>query len=268
MLSHSMKKRFDTFVDAILAIVITIMALELPQINSKNYALNNVLVAVLVYFVSFCFVGSIWYQLARTSDEVKQISKKIMLLELMMVFIISLIPNLTMAMVANATKYTVMLYGMTLLIVESLMRIVSFSTLKKRYSNTADFIRSYLDILGSFTHGTFLLNIVLLILGWFYPKIAMGFYLLIPVRSFLTIDNERVENQLITRMSYSERKIFDKLSIKQKRKLIKLMRSYRIKPAAITVKNLKTKKWQAFVKSVSNELNLDSNEIENWFLQK
>lgn len=57
MISKELKTRLDTFIDAILAIIITIMVLELPAQSWEHHAnITNFFLAVGVYAVSFCFV--------------------------------------------------------------------------------------------------------------------------------------------------------------------------------------------------------------------
>ena len=58
-----LKKRLDAFSDAIIAIIITIIVLELP-IHVVNGTVDYVQLfrSVGIYIVSFCFVANLWYQ--------------------------------------------------------------------------------------------------------------------------------------------------------------------------------------------------------------
>ncbi|MCQ9153950.1 TMEM175 family protein [Pediococcus acidilactici] len=58
-----LKERMDAFSDAVIAIIITIMVLELPL--PQHDALSEYLQfgkSIGIFFISFCFVANIWYQ--------------------------------------------------------------------------------------------------------------------------------------------------------------------------------------------------------------
>lgn len=82
MISEDLKTRLDTFIDAILAIIITIMVLELPAESWQNHThISAFFLAVGIYAVSFCFVANIWYQQATLFSQVKQIPRRIVIWE-------------------------------------------------------------------------------------------------------------------------------------------------------------------------------------------
>ena len=95
MISEDLKTRLDTFIDAILAIIITIMVLELPAESWQNHThISAFFLAVGIYAVSFCFVANIWYQQATLFSQVKQIPRRIVIWEFILVFLLSLVPAL------------------------------------------------------------------------------------------------------------------------------------------------------------------------------
>lgn len=52
-------ERLNTFNDAIIAIIITIMALDLPvTVKAHVLQLKPLFLAIMIYFISFCFVAN------------------------------------------------------------------------------------------------------------------------------------------------------------------------------------------------------------------
>ncbi len=60
MNSEKIKDRLDTFVDAILAIIATVMVLELPiKIVNRQIDFVNLFISIGVSLVGFCFLANI-----------------------------------------------------------------------------------------------------------------------------------------------------------------------------------------------------------------
>jgi uncharacterized membrane protein len=114
MISEDLKTRLDTFIDAILAIIITIMVLELPAESWQNHThISAFFLAVGIYAVSFCFVANIWYQQATLFSQVKQIPRRIVIWEFILVFLLSLVPALTRLMSGDVEVLSVVIYGVS-----------------------------------------------------------------------------------------------------------------------------------------------------------
>jgi uncharacterized membrane protein len=90
-------ERLETFSDAVFAVIITIMALELeaPQGHTLEAVRDDLLPGLIVYALSFTFVGIFWnnhHHLLRAADR---ISGAAMWTNLFLLFWLSLIPVLT-----------------------------------------------------------------------------------------------------------------------------------------------------------------------------
>src|SRR5437762_8871097 len=88
--------RVEAFSDSVMAVIITIMAFELrPPQGAGLDAIRDQLPGVLVYMLSFVFVGIYWnnhHHLLRAADR---ISGTVMWANLFLLFWLSLIPVLT-----------------------------------------------------------------------------------------------------------------------------------------------------------------------------
>ena len=93
-------ERMVLFSDAVFAIAITLMAIEIkaPEaigINSQEAFLQHlgpVLPAIFAYIVSFIFVGYTWYQHLQLFSLLKDYNKGVVLRNLIMLFFIGLFP--------------------------------------------------------------------------------------------------------------------------------------------------------------------------------
>lgn len=110
------KSRLEAFSDGVIAIIITIMVLELkiPQGADLN-ALKSVSPVLMSYVLSFAFVGVYWNNHHHLLHVVKHISAGIMWANLNLLFWLSLIPFDTAWMGENHTQpFPVAFYALLL----------------------------------------------------------------------------------------------------------------------------------------------------------
>ena len=94
--------RFETFFDAIIAIVITVLVLKIPQPASPTLdavlSLNTMYVA---YFISFMILYNLWYANHNLFNLVESIDNTALWIYGIMTFVISLIPYFTIWLANN-----------------------------------------------------------------------------------------------------------------------------------------------------------------------
>ena len=93
-------ERMILFSDAVFAIVITLMAIEirLPETGGKEgalplgQALEHLLPVIVSYCISFVFIGAIWYQHLRMFSLLKDYDRGLIVRNLVLLFFVSLFP--------------------------------------------------------------------------------------------------------------------------------------------------------------------------------
>ena len=97
--------RLEAFSDGVLAVIITIMALELKAPEGADFhSLRDRLPALLIYILSFTFVGIYWNNHHHLLRAARRISAGVMWSNLHLLFWLSLIPVLTEWVGENHTK--------------------------------------------------------------------------------------------------------------------------------------------------------------------
>ncbi len=112
------KSRLEAFSDGVLAIIITIMVLEIDIPESSDWSELKHLVPVFIsYLFSFIYIGIYWGNHHHLLHSVKKVTSGIMLANLNLLFWLSLIPFSTGWMGENHfAKNTVAVYGAILLV--------------------------------------------------------------------------------------------------------------------------------------------------------
>lgn len=111
------KGRLEAFSDAVIAIILTIMVLELKVPHGESWAaLRPLLPVFLSYAMSFVFLSIYWNNHHHLLQAVRQVNGRILWANLHLLFWLSLIPFVTAWMGENHfTSVPVALYGVVML---------------------------------------------------------------------------------------------------------------------------------------------------------
>lgn len=193
-----MKERVVVFGDAIIAIILTIIVLELPIQTAANGVVDmySLFRAVGIYFISFCFVANLWFQTGYAFNKIDQVKNKDLVVYLLLLFFLSLVPSATRLLIEDTTKQTLLIYGVLTLIVTFVMRRLivaltgqSLKDVEQRKRRVNELNRQDLLSIG--------FRIVVLIFGLFYVRPALIIYLILPILAFLQNIVDREEDNLI-----------------------------------------------------------------------
>ena len=112
------KTRLEAFSDGVLAIIITIMVLELKIPHGSDWKeLRELIPTFISYGLSFSYIGIYWGNHHHLLHSVKHVTSGMMLANLNLLFWLSLVPFSTAWMGENHfDTNTVALYGMVLLL--------------------------------------------------------------------------------------------------------------------------------------------------------
>lgn len=169
--------RVEAFSDGVLAIIITIMVLELepPKKHSVEGLLEDLPIFV-SYVVSFVYISLYWYRHHQLFKKTKAINKKILWINMLLLFWVSLIPFTTSWIGSDHINIVpVTLYGSVLFISEMSFLILERSIVK--YNNNAS-VGTYKLKIDTFF---LILYILGLSLGFVNIYFALGSFFLIGI---------------------------------------------------------------------------------------
>ncbi|KMQ58469.1 hypothetical protein ACM46_22470 [Chryseobacterium angstadtii] len=187
------KGRLEAFSDGVLAIIITIMVLELKVPEGSNWAnLKPLIPKFLAYIFSFIYVGIYWNNHHHLFQAVKKINGSILWANLHLLFWLSLMPVATEWIGAtHFAKNPVAAYGICLIMSAVAYTILENLIIRCEGENSK---------LKEAIHTKFkeYISIVFYVLGiavsFFYPYIAIGFYYIVAL--IWLIPDRRIEKTL------------------------------------------------------------------------
>jgi uncharacterized membrane protein len=187
------KGRLEAFSDGVIAIIITIMVLELKVPHGMELSdLEPVIPALLSYLLSFIFVGIYWNNHHHMLHAARTVNGRILWANLHLLFWLSLIPFATAYMGENHfATIPVAIYGVVMLMAGSAYFILSRTLISHHGRDSALAIAVGKDNKGI---ASLVLYVIAIVLSFVNPRIALGLYVSVAVIWF--IPDRRIENVL------------------------------------------------------------------------
>jgi uncharacterized membrane protein len=188
------KGRFEAFSDGVLAIIITIMVLELkvPE-GSELVSLKPLITKFLSYILSFIYLGIYWNNHHHMLHAVKEVNGVSLWANLHLLFWLSLVPFVTAWMGENHfTKWPVALYGVVLL-----MAAISYTLLAKTLINNQNSNKRLAKAFGKDEKGklSMALYAIGIIITFVNQYIGLGLFAVVAMIWF--IPDTRIEKTLL-----------------------------------------------------------------------
>ncbi|MCL6526434.1 MAG: TMEM175 family protein [Thermaceae bacterium] len=187
------KGRMEAFSDGVIAIIITIMVLELKVPHGQDLAaLRPLAPAFLSYVLSFVYVGIYWNNHHHLLQAAHKVNGRILWSNLFLLFWLSLIP-ITTAWIGESqfARWPIILYGMVLLMAAIAYTLLQLQLIAQegRAAPLARAINS--DLKGKVSLVCYASAILL---AFWNPLISLGLYILVAMVWF--IPDRRIEKIL------------------------------------------------------------------------
>jgi len=188
------KGRLEAFSDGVIAIIITIMILEIKRPEGITFeALRAVLPALLSYVLSFVFIGIYWNNHHHMMHAVTSVNGAVLWANLHLLFWLSLVPFATDWMGENHfSKAPVAAYGMVLLMC-AISYTILVQVLLHHLGKNSLLARS----LGRDTKGwiSLVLYIVAVIVAFFNSAVSLSLYIFVAL--IWLVPDKRIERKTI-----------------------------------------------------------------------
>jgi uncharacterized membrane protein len=167
--------------DGVVAIIITIMLLEIPFPETPS-RYPGFLWSVVVFLISFFIVADFWYENKRSFETAREVDHPVLILNFMFLASLALIPVMTKWILNRTDGFAVMNYGVIYLSTLILQNLLTFAIVRKRFQNHCGlFLKMTLSRIGVIL----ILNVAMIVLGSRFPRQIIILYSLLPVLDFL-----------------------------------------------------------------------------------
>jgi len=184
------KERMAAFSDGVIAIIITIMVLELKAPKGADAtALLSVLPVFLAYVLSFIYVAIYWNNHHHLLSTFEQVNGRILWANMLLLFWLSLIPFATGWMDEHhLASLPVALYGAVLLFAGCSYYLLQMTIVRAHGRDGVLAAALGADIKGKFSIAVY---VVAIALAFYWPAVSMALYLLVAAMWF--VPDRRIE---------------------------------------------------------------------------
>lgn len=186
------KNRLEAFTDGVIAIIVTIMVLELDLPKSNEMAeIINFLQAIWIYALSFTYVTICWMNHHHLLYTVKKINGKIMIVNNLLLFCLSLVPIATKWLSVGIDGTSVFFYGIVLNLV-GIMYVLLVRIIIKGDNEISRKIYEHEGAKKEIT--TMIGYTTALLVSFVTPKISIIIYVLVAL--IWIVPDRRIENNI------------------------------------------------------------------------
>ncbi len=192
------KGRLEAFSDGVLAIIITIMVMELKAPRQADLAaLGPLIPALLSYLLSFVFVGIYWNNHHHLLQAARQVNGQVLWANLHLLFWLSLTPFVTSWMgETNFGAWPVAAYGVVMLLAGLAYFVLSRVLVAQHGRDSALALAVGRDRKGMLS---LLLYAVAVPVALLEPRLACGLYVVVAI--LWLVPDRRIEKALAERTS-------------------------------------------------------------------
>ena len=187
------KERFVTFMDALMAIIMTIMVLEIriPAVESSTnealrHELRKAVTPLIGFFVSFGTLTMIWISHNDLMREIKGITKQFVLLNFLLILVIALVPFSTaLGWGYSKTSLAVFIYALNVFLLSAVFTLLyGFSIAKKLIPVTTS---QYMRAKRIISFSGLVLLVIAMFLSFMNPGLSLFLTALIPLAHTIPI---------------------------------------------------------------------------------
>ncbi len=190
------KNRLETFCDGVIAVIITIMVLEIPLPNTFEFAsIIDLLRSILIFFASFIIVGNYWTNHHVWMEQISEVSNKFIWRNLLFLFFLALMPIFTKWVILYSNEVVPVIgYDIVFLLVNASSYWIGSEAAKQEGGVNIQKRRQRFGGQSRWLPRWIIMAIIIgaiIILSLFYPDISIIFFIGLPV--FFSLFNLIIE---------------------------------------------------------------------------
>lgn len=189
------KEHLDNLNDGVIAIILTIMVLEVP-IPSKVVSVGSFCESIFVFLVSFFVVANFWYELNRIQLMLKHAGKRLIINNFIFLAALAVIPVLTKWMMHEPSRLAVISFGVAYFIANFMKLVISANAWQQLFEEIEGNPKMFSIRLGQRLLAMLIINAVLIGLAYLFPRWVLLGYLVMTIYDFFFPERTAVDQRV------------------------------------------------------------------------
>lgn len=194
--AEEFKEHLDNLNDGVIAIILTVMVLEVPLPSQTGVSYRNFMGSIFIFLVSFFVVANFWYDLNRMLLVLSRVSKKMIINDFIFLAALSVIPMLTKWMMLEPSSLAVFDYGIAYFIANLMKLIISANAWEEFFNEVEGSPKMFSVHLGRRLLIVLIINAILIFLAYVMPRWDLLAYLLLTVYNFFYPEKTAMDQQI------------------------------------------------------------------------
>lgn len=190
------KEHLDNLNDGVIAIILTVMVLEVPLPNQSGVSYRNFMGSIFIFLVSFFVVANFWYDLNRMLLSLNRVTKKMIINDFIFLAALSVIPMLTKWMMLEPSSLAVFDYGIAYFIANLMKLIISANAWEEFFNEVEGSPRMFSVRLGRRLLIVLIINAILIFVAYIMPRWDLFAYLILTIYNFFYPEKTAVEQKV------------------------------------------------------------------------
>ena len=181
---QKLRHHIEAFADGIIAVIITIMLLEIP-VPSGNQGYWEFISSVGIFLVSFVVTANFWFNRHKIFALTEEITEKIIVQDFIFIGLLSLIPLLTKWIMVAPTSFSALNFGLVLIVILLQQELLSYSITKDHFHKMPKSFKFWRRVWLIRLFSTILMNVVIMIIAIIFPFYGHWLFVIVPIFNFL-----------------------------------------------------------------------------------
>lgn len=182
----SLKEHLSVFNDAVIAIISTIMVLEIPLPIEGEGNFHEFIISILIFIISFFVVSNFWYENHKYTVIIPSVDKLYLVMNFLFLAGLSLMPMMTKWLMHTHSYQAIITMGIVYLFVNTLNLLLKYRVYHHIFGETDFAVAFSRKIIMMQIILIFILNLIVIALAAKWPVAAMIVYFALPIISFIS----------------------------------------------------------------------------------
>lgn len=181
---QKLRSHIEAFSDGIIAVIITIMLLEIP-VPSGEHGYWEFISSVGIFLVSFIVTANFWFNRHKIFALTEKITEKIIVQDFIFIGLLSLIPLLTKWIMVEPTSFSALNFGLVLIVILIQQESMNYSITKNHFLKMPKSFKFWRRVWLLRLFATILMNVIIMVIAIIFPFYGHWLFVIVPVFNFL-----------------------------------------------------------------------------------